>query len=54
VLSVEHYGIVISSTGCEDQPCSWVRKKGRDREKKKEDLLAKSAEKNCMIHLNIL
>jgi hypothetical protein len=54
VLSVEPSGIVISSVGCEDQPYSWVRRKGRDREKKKEDLLAESAYKNCMIHLYIL
>jgi hypothetical protein len=54
VLSVEPSGIVISSTGCEDQPCSWVCRDGRDREEKKEYLLAKSANNNCMLHLNIL
>jgi hypothetical protein len=54
VLSVEPSGIVRSSAGCEDQPCSWVHREGRDREKKKEDLLAESTDKNCMLHLNIL
>jgi hypothetical protein len=54
VLSVEPSGIVRSSAGCEDRSCSWVRRKGRGREEKKEDLLAESADKNCMLHLNIL
>jgi hypothetical protein len=54
VLSVEPSGIVRSSAGCEDQPCSWVHREGRDREEKREDLLAKSTDKNCMLHLNIL
>jgi hypothetical protein len=54
LLSVEPSGIVRSSAGCEDQPCSSVRRKGRDREKEEEDLLAKSVENNCMLHLNIL
>jgi hypothetical protein len=31
---------------------SWVHRKGREREKKKEDLLAESANKNCMLYLN--
>jgi hypothetical protein len=44
VLSKRAFCIVRSSAGCEDQPCSWVRREGRDREKKKEDLLAKSAD----------
>ena len=48
------YGIVISSAGCEDQPYSCVHREGREREEKKEDLLAKSADKNCMFYLNIL
>jgi hypothetical protein len=25
--------IVISSVGCEDQPCSWVRREGRQEER---------------------
>jgi hypothetical protein len=31
-----------------------VRREGREREEKKEDLIAKSADKNCMLYLNIL
>jgi hypothetical protein len=31
-----------------------VCKEGREREEKKEDLLAKSTDKNCMLYLNIL
>ena len=54
MLSVKPYGIVISSSGCEDQPCNWLRREGRDREKKKEDMLAKSVDKNYMLHINIL
>ena len=54
MLSVEPSGIVRSSARCEDQSCSWVHRKGRDREEKKEDLLAKSADKKYMLHLNIL
>jgi hypothetical protein len=50
----EPSGIVRSLAGCEDQSYNWVHKKGRDREKKKEDFLAKSAEKNYMLHLNTL
>jgi hypothetical protein len=50
----EPSGIVRSSIGCEDQPCSWVCKEGREREEKKEDLLAKRTYKKCMLHLNIL
>jgi hypothetical protein len=50
----EPSGIVRSSVGCEDQPCSWVRREGREREEKREYLLVKSADKNCMLHLNIL
>jgi hypothetical protein len=44
----EPSGIVRSSAGCEDRPCSWVRREG-EREEKREDLLAKSADKNCML-----
>jgi hypothetical protein len=51
VLSVEPFGIVRYSVGCEDQSCSWVLRKGRDREEKKEDLLAESLDKNCMLIL---
>jgi hypothetical protein len=50
----EPSGIVRSSAGGEDQLCIWVRREGREREEKKEDLLAKSADKNCMLYLNIL
>jgi hypothetical protein len=28
--------VVRSSAGCEDQPCSWVRREGERREKKRE------------------
>jgi hypothetical protein len=45
----EPFGIVRSSVGCEDQPCSWVRREGRERERRREDMLAKSTDKNCMI-----
>jgi hypothetical protein len=54
VLSTRALCIVGSSVGCEDQPCSWVHREGRDRERKKEDLLAKTTDKNCMLHLNTL
>jgi hypothetical protein len=54
VLSVETSGIIRSSSGCEDQSSSWVRRKGRDREQDKEDLLAEIAEKNYMLHPNLL
>ena len=54
MLSVEPSGIVRSSVGCEDQPCSWVCREGREREEKKEYLLAKSIDKNCVLYLNIL
>jgi hypothetical protein len=50
----EPSGIVRSSVGCEGQPYSWVCREGREREEKREDLLAKSTDKNCMFHLNIL
>jgi hypothetical protein len=50
----EPSGIVRSSAGCEDQPCSWVHREGREREEKKGDLLAKSTDKNCMLYLNII
>jgi hypothetical protein len=48
VPSEESSGIVRSSTGCKGQPCSWVRREGRDREKR-EDMLAKSIDHNCML-----
>jgi hypothetical protein len=48
VLSEEPSSIVRSSVGCEGQPCSWVHREGRDREKR-EDLLSKSANHNCML-----
>jgi hypothetical protein len=54
VLSMRALCIVRSSVGCEDQPYNWVRREGRDREEKKEDLLVKSAYKRCMLHINIL
>jgi hypothetical protein len=54
VISVEPSGIVRSLAGCKYQSCSWVHRKGRDREEKKEDLLAESADKNYMLHINIL
>jgi hypothetical protein len=50
----EPSSIVRSSTGCEDQPCRWVWREGRDREKKKDDMLAKREDKNCMLCLNTL
>jgi hypothetical protein len=49
----EPSGIVRSSSQCEDQPYSWVHREEREREEKEEDLLAKSADKNCKIYLNI-
>jgi len=32
----ETSGIVRSSAGCEDQPCSWVHREGREEEKERE------------------
>jgi hypothetical protein len=44
--------IVRSSAGCEDQPSSWVGREGREREeRKREDLLAKSADRTVCFHL---
>jgi hypothetical protein len=43
------FGIVRCSAGCKDQPCSWMHRKGRERERRREDLLAKSVDKNCML-----
>jgi hypothetical protein len=44
--------VVRSSTGCEDQPCSWVRREGRKREeRKREYLIAKSADRTACFHL---
>jgi hypothetical protein len=54
VLSTRSFFIVRSSAGCEDQPYSWVHREGRDSKEKREDLLAERADKNCMLHLNIL
>jgi hypothetical protein len=54
VLGGRASGIVRSSYRCEDQPCSWVHREGREREEKREYLLAKSADKNCMLLLNTL
>jgi hypothetical protein len=54
VLSTRSFFIVRFLVGCEDQPCNWVRREGRDSEEKREHLLAESADKNCMLHLNIL
>ena len=48
VLSVYISGIVRSLAGCGDQSCSWVHKKGRDREKR-EYLLVTSTDQNCML-----
>jgi hypothetical protein len=41
----------ISSAGCEDQPCSWVRREGREREKGKEIYAAKCADRIVCFHL---
>jgi hypothetical protein len=49
----EPSGIVRSSVGYEDQPCSWVHREVREREEKKEDMLVKSETKNCKLYLNI-
>jgi hypothetical protein len=54
VLSMRAFCTVISLARCEDQPCSWVCREGRDREEENEDILAESIDKNCMLHLNIL
>jgi hypothetical protein len=54
VLSTRAFWIVRSSAGCEDQPYSWVRREGRETKEKREDLLAKSTDKNCMLYLNII
>jgi hypothetical protein len=54
VLDTRAFCIVRFSAGCEDQPCNWVRREGRDKEENKEDLPAESADKNCMLHLIIL
>jgi hypothetical protein len=44
--------IVTYSAGCKDQPYSWVRREGRKREeRKREDLLAKSADRTICFHL---
>ena len=44
--------IVRYSTGCEDQPCSWVHREGRKREeRKREYLLAKSVDRTICFHI---
>jgi hypothetical protein len=50
VLSTRAFCIVRSSTGCKDQLYSWVHREGRDSEEKREDMLAESIDKNCMLH----
>jgi hypothetical protein len=45
--------IVRSSARCEDQPCSWVRKGGREREREEERYEAKLADRTVCFHLNI-
>jgi hypothetical protein len=39
-----------SSTGCEDQPCSWVRREGREREKER-IYVAKCGDRTICFHL---
>jgi hypothetical protein len=47
-------GIVRSSAGCEDQILQLgAQEGGRERQKEREDLLAKSADQNCKLYLNI-
>jgi hypothetical protein len=36
VLCVREVCVVRSSAGCEDQPCSWVHREGREEEKERE------------------
>jgi hypothetical protein len=48
----EPSGIVRSSAGAKIKSCSWVHRKGREREKKKEDLLAESARTVCFTLIN--
>ena len=54
MLSTRALSIVRYSAGCEDQPCNWVHSEGRDNEEKREYMLAKSTDKNCVLHLNTL
>ena len=37
VLSTRSFWIVRSSAECKDQPCSWVRREGRETKEKRED-----------------
>jgi hypothetical protein len=45
----EPFSIVRSSARCEDQPYSWVPRERSERERRREDLLAKNAYKNFML-----
>jgi hypothetical protein len=45
----EPSGILRSSAGCKGQPYSWVHREGREREIRKEYILAKNVDKNCML-----
>jgi hypothetical protein len=49
VLCVRVFCIVISSSRCEDQPYRWVRREKGERERRRDDMLAKSEDKNCML-----
>jgi hypothetical protein len=50
----EPSGIVRSSAGCEDQVLQLGAQEGREEERwRREDLLAKSADQNCKLYLNI-
>jgi hypothetical protein len=48
----EPSGIVRSSAMCEGQVLQLGAQEGERKREKKEDLLAKSADKNCMLYLN--
>jgi hypothetical protein len=50
VLCVRAFCIVRSSAGCEDQPCSWVHREGRE-EKERENLQAKSTDRTVCFHI---
>jgi hypothetical protein len=48
----EHSRIVISSSGCEYQPCSLVRREGREEKTKKEREICKlSADRTVCFHI---
>jgi hypothetical protein len=52
VITEREVCVVRSSAGCEDQPCSWVRREGREEKREKErDLQAKSADRTVCFHL---